>query len=66
MSLDQLVNEALRLSERDRAALAAALIESLDRAEEGVCRPADGLDRDAIAPVPWQIAWDDVCAGPET
>ena len=67
MSLHELIDEALRLPESERAALAAAMIESLDpdalddsaaewHAE--IRRRLDDLDAAATVPVPWQVAWN--------
>jgi putative addiction module component (TIGR02574 family) len=67
MSLHQLIDEALRLPESDRAALAAAMIESFDpeTADESAAewhaeirRRLDDLDAGAAVPVPWQVAWN--------
>ena len=64
MSLHQLVDEALRLPESDRAALAAALISSLDSApedaaaawDEEIRRRLDELDRGEVLTIPWEEA----------
>lgn len=72
MSLHQLIDEALRLPESERAALAAAMIESLDpeASDESAAewhaeirRRLDELDAGAVAPVPWQVAWNATRAG---
>lgn len=65
MSLDQLVDEALRLPEPDRAALAAALIGSLDPDPDDessqdwdaeICRRLEELDAGTVTPVSWADA----------
>lgn len=64
MSLHQMVDEALRLPEPDRAVLAAALLESLapkteDNAvgwDEEIQRRIAELDRGDVAPIPWEEA----------
>ena len=65
MSLDQLVDEALRLPEPDRAALAAALIGSLDPGLENepsqdwdaeIRRRLEELDKGTVTPVSWADA----------
>ncbi|HEX6986729.1 MAG TPA: addiction module protein [Planctomycetaceae bacterium] len=63
MSLRQFVDEALRLPEADRAALAAALLESLDPEaadeiawDEEIRSRLDELDRGDVTPIPWEEA----------
>ena len=65
MSLDQLVDEALRLPEPDRAALAAALIGSLDPGPEDdpskdwdaeIRRRLEELDAGTVTPASWSDA----------
>ena len=67
MALHQLIDQALRLPESDRAALAAAMIQSLDpdTTDESAAewhaeirRRLDDLDAGAVAAVPWQVAWN--------
>ncbi|MBA3312200.1 MAG: addiction module protein [Planctomycetota bacterium] len=62
MSLREMVEEVLRLPEADRAALAATLIESLDRETQAVSSDAwdaeirsrlDEWDRGQVTPIPW-------------
>jgi putative addiction module component (TIGR02574 family) len=71
-AIQELLNTALRLPERDRADLAASLIESLDPsfdsdaqaawADEVRRRLADH-DNGAVVPVPWEEARQ-IIAGP--
>ena len=64
-SAQKLLEEALRLSEDDRAALAARLIESLEEPEEPDARDAwdqeiarrlERLDRGEVKTIPWAEA----------
>ena len=64
-AIQEILDTVLRLPDRDRADLAASLIESLDRpfdsdaqtawAEE-VCRRLAELDSGTVRPVPWDEA----------
>ncbi len=59
--VDDLLKQALRLDEKDRASLAGALLESLHGTEPGteadwgeiIRRRVDELDRGTVTTVPW-------------
>ncbi|MEZ6059211.1 MAG: addiction module protein [Planctomycetaceae bacterium] len=64
-STEQLYHDALALSESERAALAARLIQSLERADKSDVLPAwsdeihrriQELDDGSVQPVPWSEA----------
>ena len=57
--------DALRLSEQERATLAACLIDSLDNEHDQdhqsawdaeILRRVEQLDSDAVQPIPWSVA----------
>jgi putative addiction module component (TIGR02574 family) len=68
-SLEELFQEAAQLSERDRAALAGLLIESLDPAPEvdveaawsqEIARRVAELDAGTVQTIPWEVVREEL------